>query len=435
MRAFGAGAARALIRTIQLVRPVIGPFLRAIPGHYRASIRAGLFRRGWGSSASTDATSVRPDTLPGITLIGYPRAEFGMGESIRSMARAASSARIPVETYNFTLHVSARQRDLTLDNLLTAKPTRRTNVFCVNFDLLPETIQAIGQSYVFGKYNIARPFWELPLLPSSLANSINFVDEVWTASEFNQVAFSQLTERPVLKIPMAIALPSPASLPRSHFGISNDTFVFAFSFDFSSYASRKNPQAVVDAFKLAFPNPAEAGVTLMIKTMGDGPGRQDALARLKSAAQGDPRIHVVNQVWSREEVDSFLWMCDCYVSLHRSEGFGLGLAEAMARSKPVIATDYSGTTDFVNAATGYPVPFTLIEVEPGEYPHYQPGQYWAEPNIESASNHMRSIYHQRDDARSIGIAARDFILREHSPERVGQVISDRLKALGLLEPS
>lgn len=433
MRTRDGRLARLVIRALQALRPAIGPLIRMIPQHVRARIRADLFGRGWGTSSSqlTGAGLPPPELLPGITLIGYPRAEFGMGESIRSMARAASSVRVPVETYNFTLHVGARQRDSTFDDLLTRQPTRRTNVFCINADLLAETMQVLGPAGLAGRYNILRPFWELPILPDAWKDSLQAMDEVWVATKFNQSAFSAAVDRPVQLVPMAVPLPSPSPLSRSHFNISPDTFVFAFSFDFASYVSRKNPQAVIDAFKLAFPDPAETGVALIIKMMGDGPGRQGALIKLRADAEADSRIQLVNRVWSRAEVDSFLWACDCYVSLHRSEGFGLGLAEAMSRGKPVIATDFSGTTDFVNATTGYPVPFNLIEVLPGDYPHYRSGQQWADPCLEIAARHMLRAYHQRDEALSIGRAARDFIVREHSPGKVGQIIFDRLKTLGL----
>ncbi len=355
-----------------------------------------------------------------------------MGESIRSMARAATAVQVPVETYNFTLHVGARQQDSSFDDLLAPRPTRRTNIFCVNANLLTETIQVLGASGLDGRYNIVRPFWELPVLPDEWTRPLNSMDEVWAATKFNQETFGAAVDRPVQHIPMAIPSPSPSLFSRSHFNIPTDTFLFAFSFDFASYASRKNPYAVVEAFRLAFPDPDEAGVALMIKMMGDGPGRRESLLTLRASTEGDPRIHLVNRVWSRAEVDSFLWACDCYVSLHRSEGFGLGLAESMARGKPVIATDYSGTTDFVNGRTGYPVSFDLIEVRPGDYPHYRPGQHWADPSIEAAAHHMHHIYHRRDEAALIGRAAREFILREHSPERVGQMLRDRLAALGLV---
>lgn len=426
-------AARFVLRVLLLLRPAFMPLFRIVPAGLRTRVRTGLLRRGWATSRSvTDADLILPELHSGITLIGYPRAEFGMGEALRSMARAANSAGIPVETYNFTLHLSARQGDATFDALSASRPQRRTNVFCINADLLLETIQILGPSALLGRYNIARPFWELPTLPSIWRHSLNVMDEIWVATRFNQEAFSAAVDRPVRHIPVAIPAPSPGTLPRSHFGMPDRAFVFAFSFDFASYASRKNPQAVVDAFRLAFPDPADTGVALVVKMMGNGPGRETALSRLRASARKDARILLVDRVFSRTEVDSFLSQCDCYVSLHRSEGFGLGLAEAMARGKPVIATNYSGTTDFISAATGYPVPFQLIEVRPRDYPHFQSGQYWADPDIEAAAAYMQKIFRRQDEALAIGMAAREHIATHHNAGAVGKIIVDRLTELGLI---
>jgi glycosyltransferase involved in cell wall biosynthesis len=194
---------------------------------------------------------------------------------------------------------------------------------------------------------------------------------------------------------------------------------------------RKNPIAVVDAFHKAFGERGRSDVGLIVKTLDAGP-HAGVLKPLKAAIGGDPRIRLMEGTVSRAEMNGLLAAADVFVSLHRSEGFGFGLAEAMLLGKPVIGTDYSGNTDFLNSETGYLVPYQLVPVGAGEYPDHQ-GQVWAEPDVAVAAAHMASIVDDPTAAKARALAGQAFIKAHHSLAAVGKEMRDRLAALGLLD--
>jgi glycosyltransferase involved in cell wall biosynthesis len=156
---------------------------------------------------------------------------------------------------------------------------------------------------------------------------------------------------------------------------------------------------VVRAFQAAF---ADAGdsVGLIIKSTGSQESFPEIRAVIAAAARHDPRIVVVDRTLSRPEIMSLLACSDSYISLHRSEGFGLGMVESMAYGKPVIGTDFSGSTDFLSAKTGFPVPCAIRQVRRGEYVYFD-DQVWAEPNIDAAAAALRTVF-----ARTPDVAAR-----------------------------
>ena len=195
-------------------------------------------------------------------------------------------------------------------------------------------------------------------------------------------------------------------------------------------SDRLRQDVALEAFNLAFGARRDADVGLVIKTLYAGP-HQGALKKLKAAIAGDERIHLIEKTMNRAEVNGLIAATDAFLSLHRSEGFGFGLAEAMFLGKPAIGTDYSGNTDFLNGETGYPVPYELAPVGAGEYPDHE-GQMWAEADIGAAARAMASIV---DDPVAAGVRARAgqaFIKTHHSLAAVGQKMRDRLVTLGVL---
>ena len=207
--------------------------------------------------------------------------------------------------------------------------------------------------------------------------------------------------------------------------------MFHFNFDFTSYATRKNALAAIEAYRLAFRNrPHNTPTALAIKTRGYDPEGKN-WQKLRDLTEDAPDIYLLNEEMTYDDAMALMNCCDCYISLHRSEGFGYTPAEAMLLEKPVIATDYSGTRDFIDATTGFPVSYRLIPVKEDEYPFWE-SQTWADPNIDHAAWLMRKIVSEPNKTKQVSLAGKQRILSQYSPEYVGQLYKNRLKQIGII---
>jgi glycosyltransferase involved in cell wall biosynthesis len=290
------------------------------------------------------------------------------------------------------------------------------------FDYLFLRERGIERGYTIGYWA-----WELAKFPEEWRSSFAFVQEVWTASRFAYEAIAPATTKPVFLMPPAVALPAPESgSKRADFGLPDDKFIFYFSLDFRSYTSRKNPLAAIAAFRRAFPH-SDTPVCLVLKTIGSSwkPEERDAL---NETVRGDPRILVIDQELVRPRAIALLALADCFISLHRSEGFGRGPAEAMLLGKPVITTDYSGTRDFATTETALLVGCELVPVGQDEYPGAA-GQVWAEADIGEAVAAMRRIAGDRPLAERLGRAGRAHIRELYDPRVIGARYLDRFAAI------
>jgi glycosyltransferase involved in cell wall biosynthesis len=267
--------------------------------------------------------------------------------------------------------------------------------------------------------------WELERLPRAWLHAFSFYDEIWASTDFAAEAFAQEERRPVRKVPLAVMAPIiEREMLRSELGLPEDATVFLFMFDFRSYATRKNPAATIEAFRRAFPN-GEERAFLLIKTQGAAAMPEEA-ARLRALCTTDSRIMLRDAKLERVELLNLIRTADAFVSLHRSEGFGRGPAEAMLLGRPAIVTDYSGNVDYATAECSYPVSYELVEVGPDEYPGAE-GQRWADADIDVAAEQMRRIHDDPDEARAVGERGRERIRQLYSLDRVGTAV---LAALG-----
>jgi glycosyltransferase involved in cell wall biosynthesis len=252
------------------------------------------------------------------------------------------------------------------------------------------------------------------------------MDEIWVNTQFN--ANTMRAVHPcVTQIPFAIEFELPsAQLDRAYFGLPEKDFIYLTSFDFHSLVERKNPQAVIAAFLEAF-SKRESAVTLLIKST-HGQDYLEQYQALQAHAKSDPRIIFLDQQLSSKESHGLLNTADCYVSLHRSEGLGLGLAESMYLGKPVIATNYSGNLEFMNARNSLLVDFELVPVLEGQYPHHT-NQVWAQANIQHAALCMQTIFNDAPLRERLGNQARSDIHTHHSYSAMGEAIAQRLDVL------
>jgi glycosyltransferase involved in cell wall biosynthesis len=228
---------------------------------------------------------------------------------------------------------------------------------------------------------------------------------------------------------VCVTLPDFERLDRLNLGLPNRAFVFLYVFDFFSYLDRKNPFAAIRAFKLAFPDRL-SDVSLVLKAM-NGNEKSTLWLSMVQLIDDDPRIIIVNQTLSRAKILALFDACDCFVSLHRSEGFGRGPAEAMYLGKPVIVTNYSGNTDFTLPDNSCLVDFSLVNVQAGQYPFHE-GQQWADADVGHAAWYMKKLYADTNYATDLGARGRAYVRENFNQRIVGEIYETRLKKLGLI---
>jgi glycosyltransferase involved in cell wall biosynthesis len=351
----------------------------------------------------------------GVNVMGYFGTASGLSTGVRMTIAALSTAHVPYVC-------NAPVIDTTIEGCTRHHPYA-TNLLNVNADQVPMVLAHWGSEYFAEKRNIGIWLWELSSFPKQWLRHARHFAELWVPSTFIADSLRSSVPIPVHVIPYPVVLP-PQIFPmhgRAHFRLPHDTFLFCFIFDFLSIFERKNPLAVITAFHRAF-GPDEP-VHLVIKTINS---ERNPLGwnRLAFAAQ-DPRIHLIDSTMTREETIDLLRCSDAYISLHRSEGFGFTIAEAMALGKPVIATDYGGNTDFLDEETGFPVRYMLRELTE-DFGPYAKGNVWAEPDLEHAAAQMRFVYENAAEAYKRGAAAAKRIKERFSCQTIGNLMREQL---------
>lgn len=362
-----------------------------------------------------------PRTLgDGLCVTGYLRSEIGLGQAARNLVRACDAVRLPVSCR--ALALPGLENELEFESKCAPVVDRMAQLIVGG---LP-SVNVFCRENAPGRMNIFYPFWEIANIRAEWIPGIREFDEIWAPSRFIASLFRDLPGVTVRYVPQPVRLRAQSPQSRSNrAGLRFFTYL-----DFASYAARKNPEGAVGAFRAAFPS-ARRDVELVIKTRGERDGGRRNW--LREVAAKDGRIRVIDQTLDRAEVDALMRECDAFISLHRSEGFGFGAAEALAAGKAVVATDYGGTTDFISEQTAYPIPYEMVPVRPGEYPGAE-GQSWASPNHDAAVAALRAI--DADPAEAEARARRGFALlqRNHSPAAVGRLIADILAGHGLVRP-
>jgi glycosyltransferase involved in cell wall biosynthesis len=387
-------------------------------------------------------SDVRPkfpsdELSPGVNVAGFFKAELGIGEGGRLLLSILDFAGIPVATISYS-KTSSRQEHPFEDRGPRGAPYD-INILCINADMMRDFVLKVGSSILDGRYTIGMWAWEIEDFPSALHDGFEFVDEVWAVSSFAAEAISRFSPKPVYTLPHPIVPPLiPEGVSRRSLGLPEDRFVFLFLFDLFSVIERKNPFAVIEAFSKAF-DPGE-GPMLVIKTI-NGQRRLKELERLRAAAAEHPDVVVLDRYFGVDEKSALLSLSDCYVSLHRSEGFGLTLAEAMALGKPVIATRYSGNLDFMDDENSYLVDYTMVPITAEYEQPYLEGSMWAEPDVLMAASVMRRVLDYPDEAMEKGRRAAADVRTHHSPQSRVPFVVNRLDEIrrartgpGILNP-
>ncbi|CAD0306863.1 glycosyltransferase family 4 protein [Xanthomonas hortorum] len=380
--------------------------------------------KGSDASLGSEKESVasRSGSLAGINILGYIRGEFGLAESARMYARALIDAGVPVSLYDLDMGLPHSWQDRSMDGFIDQRLPHRVTVVFVNPDYMQAAFEQVGRARMEGHYVIACWFWELEVVPPSWLSAIGLVDEIMVASRFIEDAFRRVTDKPIMRLPLPLSDRRDSGLQRHDFGLDAGKCIFLFTFDFHSFVARKNPHAVVHAFQQAFPRDRD-DVCLVLKS-SNGHMYPEQMRELLTLVFQDSRILLRDEVIDKAHVRALQRCCDVYVSLHRAEGFGLGLAECMSQGKPVIATGWSGNMEFMTDRNSCLVEYDLVAVA-GQYPDSD-GARWAEPRVESAADAMRRLANDPERARELGEAARADICLQLSPNSAARHLSARV---------
>ncbi len=373
------------------------------------------------------------DGAPAVRLTGYLGHTLGLGAAARGYVQALTAADVPVTTVSVPLHhlelpqaLAARYGRHGYDDLLQ-EGRHGFEIVAVNADELPALVERLGEDYFEGP-RIGIWGWETTTVPDRWQKAFALIDEIWVYSRFMATNIGAVASVPVTALPPPVESKISSREPL-RLGVPAG-FLFLFVFDYLSTIQRKNPVGLIEAFSRAFA-PGE-GPQLLIKTI-NGPLRPLAEEEVLWAAHGRKDIHVMDTSLESEELQRLMAGCDCYVSLHRAEGFGLTLAEAMALGKPVIATGYSGNVDFMTRANSYLVDYTIGRVGP-ECEIYPPEGEWAEPSVEHAARLMRRVLEEPEEAARVGARAARDIASTLSAAATGTAMRVRLEQLAARTP-
>jgi glycosyltransferase involved in cell wall biosynthesis len=359
----------------------------------------------------------------GVNVAGYFNGEFGVGQFGRLVAQAVIASDLDVTTI---VNKKTESRQDESFNPPDSTEYYQVTVGAVNADQFPGWVNDLAPDLVKHSRFVGVWAWEIESFPEEMHTSFDYVDEIWAISSFVKDAIQPHTRKPVLVFPCPIIAPQiTEKLDRGAFGLSEEDEFNLFMFDYFSAFKRKNPLDLVKAHILAFPD--ASGPKLIIKTI-NGQGYASQQEQLRFAVGTRTDIKIVDRYMSREQLHSLLSECQTYISLHRSEGYGLTLAEAMSLGKPVIATGYSGNLDFMSEQNAILVPYELVAVGTDAVP-YPEDSRWAQPNIEFAAAAMRELNRDESLRARIGNQARIDVAAEFTMERAAEFTQSRVKEL------
>ncbi len=421
---------------------------------YRANhkrIRSGMvdvlspyFGQSWEttSTPAPKAAHATPIVLAGrdsafpspVRLIGPLNSQSGLGQATRMSTRSLLAAGVQPVGLDFDLDNPAVRTLSFIDGEIVPGPFA-INLIHLNGESTPLAPAYLRPAVFENAYNIGYFFWELPNAARVHELALEVLDEIWVSSEFNRESYARVTDKPVKTVGMAVeALPDTIRARedvRRERGLSMRSVVYMTTFDTFSFVKRKNPAAALRAFLLAFGSTGQ-DVLLVVKThnMTAVLGETHApalIAEVRDLVARDERILLIDETLPYADLIALKSACDCYVSLHRSEGWGFGMLEAMQLGLPVIATAFSGNLEFCTPETAFNVGYTPVYLDRDDYIFVQPGDFWAEPDLAQAAAFMREVHDDPAAARARGAAAKAFVETHFSAAAVGRNYLRRLE--------
>lgn len=362
-----------------------------------------------------------------INYVGYLSSHLGVGEAARNSLAALDAAGIAIHSHDISPDAAAPTGDYVLPGKRWSSGAAAATILGCNADMLPTVLSRLPAA-LLPAYRIGCWYWETPTFPDEWTDRFDLVDEIWAGTQFIADAIRQKAKVPVVVMPPMV-MPPPVRRDRAWLAsllpeLISDEFVFLFQFDVASVPFRKNPEGVVAAFAKAF-RPGEP-VRLIVKAL-NASAAPELMVSLRAAAHGH-RISLLTEALESADRFRLLASVDSFVSLHRSEGFGLSIAEAMAYGLPVVATGWSGNTDFTHAHNAALVPFDLAHSQVAHGP-YAAGTLWAEPSLHEASRLMRRVWIDPTWRAQIARAGQETVATNLSASAVGTAMRARLEEI------
>lgn len=361
----------------------------------------------------------------GINLIGDIKAETGLGQSMRILAHMLKASGINFNVYQIDVYQNLEQSENEWDDKVKSDAEWGINLIHVNPGEWAKTYIKLNRNILDKRYNIAFWLWELEEFPKEWIPCIDTVDEIWTPSEFISSGIRKVTDKPVITVPYAINYLTKEIYDRNYFGLPKDKFLFLTMYDAISVSERKNPKAAIKAFKQAF-SPQEDNIGLIIKV--NHLKNKEELSELKKELEAYPNIYYIDRNLTRREIESLVADANVLVSLHRAEGFGLPIAEAMYVGTPVVATNWSAITEFTDEKSACLVDYTLVKLDKNIGP-YKKGNRWAEADIMDAASYMRKLYENKEYYDTLEKNGRKKIREELCSHNTCKIIKERTEMI------
>lgn len=362
----------------------------------------------------------------GINYHGFFKDISGIAEASRLNALALQSAGVSISFHNYYAERRGIRKDEELHEFNTLETNYNINLFQINLNALTNFFEVNSNDILKDKYNIAYWAWEFKEIPDEILPFLAIFDEIWVPSNFCVEAFANVAAIPVIRFLHPIHSSVTNEFSKEALGIPNDSFNFLTIFDSISTTERKNPFGAIEAFQKAFPSDNSA-VKLIIKTFNLE--RNEALMKqLNESISKFENIILINENYDKSKMESLLQNCDALISLHRSEGFGLTMAEAMSYGKPVVGTGYSGNIDYMNINNSFLVPYDFTELK-DDCGILKKGYVMAEPDVNQAAELLKSIVSNTDNATKIGLRAQKDIQTNLSIHAIGSQMKIRLDVI------
>jgi glycosyltransferase involved in cell wall biosynthesis len=419
-----SGGLTVFIGIANKMKPIL---VRIFPRKLLRAAKRSTVRRAASDIAAARVLPFRRAEYPdGVNIIAAAKSASGIGQGSRLAARTFEIAGLPCRILEYRSLTSEILSESIPEGKQTDTARYNINMIHLNPHELPLAYLRLDRSVWDKRYNIAYWAWELEEFPDEWTPALGLVDEVWTPSEFAGRGLKKKTQKPhrVMPHPVLADIPDDPKYNRAYFGLPDDKFLFLYMYTSGSLRERKNPDGFIRAYKKAFPAPApDCGVVFKIASAS-----REELALIKRETADYKDVRIITETMEKTKVNALIRCADVYVSLHRAEGFGLVMAEAMFLGTPVVATNWSGSTEFMNEDSACLVDYRLTEIE-RDVGMYKKGSRWAEPDEEQAAGYMRRMYEDREFGRALAERAREHIENVLNTERIAARMRERIEEI------